>query len=124
MFDLNANETGEALNYYRAQILLYSRLAGLMPAVDGVCTALDDPAALANEVRRARAFGFGAKLCVHPKQIDAVERGLGPTPQEVAWARRVCEVASSGAAATVDGRLVDAPVLAQARRVLAAAGDA
>jgi citrate lyase subunit beta/citryl-CoA lyase len=124
MFDLNANETGEALNYYRAQILLYSRLAGLMPAVDGVCTALDDPAALAEEVRRARAFGFGAKLCVHPKQIEAVQRGLGPTQQELDWACRVCEVASSGAAAAVDGRLVDAPVLAQARRILAAAGDA
>ncbi|MFP6560262.1 CoA ester lyase [Paraburkholderia sp. B3] len=124
MFDLGANETGEPLNYYRAQILLYSRLAGLIPAVDGVCTTLDDAAMLDDEVRRARAYGFGAKLCVHPNQIEAVQRGLGPAPQEVAWARRVCEAASTGAAARVDGRLVDAPVLAQARRILAEAGDA
>lgn len=122
--DIGANEIGEPLHYYRSQILLFTRLAGLLPAVDGVCTILDDPAALDAEVRRARAFGFGAKLCVHPKQIAPVTAGLGPTPREVQWATRVCEVASSGAAAAVDGKLVDAPVLAQARRILEAAGHA
>ncbi|WP_213763653.1 CoA ester lyase [Caballeronia sp. dw_19] len=122
MFDLAANETGEPLNYYRSQILLYSRLAGLIPAVDGVCTTLDNPSVLEDEVRRARAFGFGAKLCVHPLQIEPVNHGLGPTPQELAWALRVCEVVSNGAAVAVDGRLVDAPVLAQARRIVASAG--
>jgi citrate lyase subunit beta/citryl-CoA lyase len=122
MLDIAANDTGEPLNYYRSQILLYSRLAGLIPAVDGVCTTLGDPAVLDEEVRRARAFGFGAKLCVHPEQIGPVTAGLGPTPEELAWALRVCEVASSGAAAAVDGRLVDAPVLAHARRIVASAG--
>jgi citrate lyase subunit beta/citryl-CoA lyase len=124
MLDLGANDSGEVLHYYRTQILLHSRLAGLTPAVDGVCMSLDDPAVLDDEVRHARAFGFGAKLCVHPKQIEPVNRGLGPTPQEVAWAHRVCEVASSGAAASVNGKLVDAPVVAQARRILVAAGEA
>ncbi|WP_144113838.1 HpcH/HpaI aldolase/citrate lyase family protein [Paraburkholderia sp. BCC1886] len=119
--DIGANDIGEPLHYYRTQILLHTRLAGLLPAVDGVCTNLDDDAALDDEVRRARAFGFGAKLCVHPKQIAAVGAGLGPSPQEVKWATRVCEVASSGAAVAVDGKLVDAPVLAQARRILEAA---
>lgn len=122
MFDLAANDTGEPLNYYRSQILLYSRLAGLLPAVDGVCTTLDNPALLDEEVRRARAFGFGAKLCVHPAQIEPVNAGLGPTRHELAWALRVCEVVSDGAAVAVDGRLVDAPVLAQARRIVASAG--
>lgn len=122
--DIGANEIGEPLHYYRSQILLFTRLAGLLPAVDGVCTTLDDPAALDDEVRRARAFGFGAKLCVHPKQIAPVTAGLGPTPRELQWATRVCEVAGSGAAIAVDGKLVDAPVLAQARRILAAAGHA
>jgi citrate lyase subunit beta/citryl-CoA lyase len=42
----------------------------------------------------------------------------------VQWATRVCEVAQSGAAVAVDGKLVDAPVLAQARRILEAAGHA
>jgi citrate lyase subunit beta/citryl-CoA lyase len=122
--DIGANEIGEPLHYYRSQILLFSRLAGLLPAVDGVCTTLDDATTLDAEVQRARAFGFGAKLCVHPKQIAPVTAGLGPSPREVHWATRVCEVAGSGAAVAVDGKLVDAPVLAQARRILQAAGHA
>jgi citrate lyase subunit beta/citryl-CoA lyase len=122
--DLGANEIGEPLHYYRSQILLFTRLAGLLPAVDGVCTNLGDATALVAEVQRARAFGFGAKLCVHPKQIAPVTAGLGPAPREVQWATRVCEVAQSGAAVAVDGKLVDAPVLAQARRILEAAGHA
>ena len=121
MLDIGANESGEPLNYYRSQILLYSRLAGLLPAVDGVCTTLDSPEALDQEVRRARSFGFGAKLCVHPSQIGPVNAGLGPTKEELDWALRVCEVVSNGAAVAVHGRPVDAPVLAQARRIVASA---
>src|ERR1700744_4347240 len=48
--DIGANEIGEPLHYYRSQILLFTRLAGLLPAVDGGCTNLDDSTALVAEV--------------------------------------------------------------------------
>ncbi|MNF12318.1 Citrate lyase subunit beta-like protein [compost metagenome] len=48
-----------------------------------------------------------------------VHAALAPSAEELAWARRVMEGAASGAAAfKVDGKMVDAPVIARARRVL------
>lgn len=117
--DLGIEDDGEPLHYFRARIVLASRLARLPAPIDGVCTALEDPVLLAQELARARRFGFGAKLCIHPRQVAAVNAGFGPTPDQVAWARRVLAAADRGGVARVDGQMVDAPLLARAREVLA-----
>lgn len=111
----------EELAFVRGQLVIESRHAGLPAPVDGVTLALDDAEALASDVRRARSFGFGAKLCVHPRQVTAVEAGFAPSETELAWARRVRAAASSGAATAVDGKLVDRPVLERAAALLAEA---
>lgn len=122
--DLDIADDDLALLPFRMQLVLTSRLAGLPPPVDGVTTALDDAARVESEARRARALGFGGKLCIHPKQVAIVNAAFAPSEEELAWARRVIEAAaaSDGAAVAVDGKMVDAPVLARARRLLAAAG--
>jgi citrate lyase subunit beta / citryl-CoA lyase len=104
--------------------VLVSRLAGLAAPVDGVSTALDDEAALARDAARARRLGFGAKLCIHPKQVAVVHRVLAPSAQELEWAQRVMAAVSQsqGAAVAVDGKMVDAPVVLRAQRLLGAAG--
>jgi len=124
MLDLGVEDDGEPLHALRTRLVLQSRLAGLPAPVDGVCTDLADGAALAREIDRARRFGFGAKLCVHPSQVEPIHRGFMPSEQAIRWARRVCEAAggAQGAAMAVDGMLIDVPVLERARRVLAAAG--
>ncbi|MGY0195020.1 HpcH/HpaI aldolase/citrate lyase family protein [Leptothrix sp. BB-4] len=111
---------GDALLFFRSGLVLASRLAGLAAPVDGVSTALDDGVALARATARARRLGFGAKLCIHPKQVEAVNRGFSPSDAELDWARRVLAAAagSGGAAVAVDGRMVDAPVLLRARRLM------
>ncbi len=120
--ELGIDDAGEPLHYFRSKLVLASRLGGLGAPIDGVCTALDDAAALDAELARARCFGFGAKLCIHPKQVAAVNAGFGPTDEQIAWARRVVAAAGSGGAARVDGRMVDAPVVARAREILRQAG--
>jgi citrate lyase subunit beta/citryl-CoA lyase len=116
--DLNIEGDGEELDMFRSQIVLASRLAGLTTPVDGVSTVLDDPVVIESEARRGRRFGFGAKLCIHPLQIDAVHRAYAWTDAELAWAERVLQAveASSGAAVAVDGKMVDMPVILKARR--------
>lgn len=118
--DLGIEGDDDALLFFRSQLVLASRLANLDAPVDGVTTALGDDDAIARDTARARRLGFGAKLCIHPKQVAAVNRGFLPSDAERAWAHRVLAAAeaSGGAAVAVDGRMVDAPVLLRARRLL------
>lgn len=120
MLDLGIGDAGRPLDAFRTSLVLASRLAGLPPPVDGVCVDLEDTAALAAEVRRARDFGFGAKLLIHPKQVEPVRRGFAPTAEETGWAQRVVAAAAAGdgAAVAVDGKMVDRPVLLRAERIL------
>lgn len=116
--ELGIDDNGEPLHYFRSRLVLASRLGRLNAPVDGVCTALDDEEALRAELDRARRFGFGGKLCIHPRQVAAVNAAFQPTADEIAWAGRIVAAAGSGAAARVDGRMVDAPVVARARELL------
>lgn len=118
MSDSGIQGDGEELDSVRIQLVLVSRLAGLPPPIDGVSLAVDDAQQLEQDVRRSRRYGFGAKLCIHPKQVVGVHSGFAPTPTEIAWAHRVLDTLASGTlgAITVDGKLVDKPIalLAQA----------
>jgi len=107
----------------RFAVSIATRLAGLAPAVDGVTVQTDDEPRLREDTLRAKRFGFGGKLCIHPKQVRVVKEAFAPAPEELAWARRVVEAdaASGGSAVKVDGSMVDAPVVATARRILARA---
>jgi citrate lyase subunit beta / citryl-CoA lyase len=100
-------------------IAVASRCAGRAGPVAGVTPEIGDDAALARDLAWARAFGFTAKLCIHPRQVDAVRRALAPSDQELDWARRVLAAAGSAAGAVqVDGRMVDRPVLLKAQSIL------
>ncbi|HVO90722.1 MAG TPA: CoA ester lyase [Casimicrobiaceae bacterium] len=118
--DLGIGGDDEELVHARSQIVLVSRVARLQRPVDGVTTALDDPEQLRRETLRARRYGFGAKLCIHPKQVGVVNECFAPTPDEIAWANRVVEAASraAGGAVAVDGKMVDRPVILQAEDIL------
>jgi citrate lyase subunit beta/citryl-CoA lyase len=119
--DLDIVDDDLALLAFRSQLVLASRVANLPAPVDGVTTALDDAVRIELEARRARSLGFGAKLCIHPRQVAIVNSAFSPVEAELAWARRVvgAAAAADGAAVAVDGKMVDAPVLARARRLLA-----
>ncbi len=104
----------------RLAMVVASRRAGLPAPVDGVTTATTDAQVLAQDAQRSRRFGFGAKLCIHPAQVAGVHQALAPTEAECAWAERVlaAEVEARGGAFSVDGKMVDPPVLLLARQIL------
>ena len=107
----------------RFAVSVATRIGHLAPAVDGVTVQTDDEPRLREDVLRAKRFGFGGKLCIHPKQVAVVHATLAPSEGEVAWARRVVEAdaAAGGNAVKVEGKMVDAPVVATARHILARA---
>ena len=122
-FQVDLRLADEDLVAYRSQLVLVSRVAELPSPVDGVTTAIDDAEALRRDTSRARALGFGGKLCIHPKQVGLVNAAFRPTDDEIAWAERVVAAAvqGDGAAVAVDGKMVDRPVLLKAREILSTA---
>jgi citrate lyase subunit beta/citryl-CoA lyase len=95
-----------------------SRSAGLAAPIDGVTADIADADVLARDTQRSRRAGFSAKLCIHPQQIAGVHRAFAPTPQECDWARRVLAGQDQGGVYSVDGRMVDAPVILLAEQMV------
>ena len=108
----------------RYQIVLASRLAQIAPPIDGVTPSTDDLPRITDDAERAKRMGFGAKLCIHPKQVAIVQTAFMPTEEEIRCAQRVIEAdhASKGGAVKLDGRMIDRPVVLLAQRTLALAG--
>jgi citrate lyase subunit beta/citryl-CoA lyase len=118
--DMGIPGEDDALLYFRSQLVMVSRLAQLAPPVDGITTVFDSPEPVHADALRAKQLGFGGKLCIHPKQIAPVHEAFAPTEQEIAWAKRIVEanVKANGAAVSLDGTMIDRPVVARAQAIL------
>ncbi|MGJ5797632.1 HpcH/HpaI aldolase/citrate lyase family protein [Streptomyces europaeiscabiei] len=116
-----AHDDRTALAWARSRLVVASSAAGIGAPVDGVTTAVRDADVLRDDVAHARRLGFTGKLCIHPAQLPGVAAGFTPSAEEVRWARAVLDAGES--VTTVDGQMVDRPVLIRASRVLAAARE-
>jgi len=118
--DLTGDERG--FIYPACRIAVASRAAAIAPPIAGVTSEIGDEAKLLADLEFARACGFAAKLCIHPKQVDSIHAAMRPSESEMAWAKEVAAVAeSSRGAVQVGGKMVDRPVIAKALRILARA---
>ncbi|MCC7327247.1 MAG: CoA ester lyase [Burkholderiales bacterium] len=116
--DLGLSGDERGLDYAASRIAIASRCAGLPTPIAGVTPAINDEARLLDDLESARALGFGAKMCIHPRQVAAIHQAWQPTAAEVDWARRVLAAAAGAKGAiVVDGRMVDRPVLRKAQAI-------
>jgi len=127
--DLGAVRTRDGLEiaYARAHLVHAARAAGAL-AIDTVFVDLADHDRLQAEARQARQLGYSGKLLIHPAQIEPVHQAFAPSAGEIAHARRVLEAFEAAQARgdgviALDGQMIDAPVVARAREVLALAGS-
>lgn len=124
-----ALETGfepseETLLMPKQQMIFAARAAGIMPLgfIDSLA-AFRDRDVFARMVRRSRQFGFMGAGCIHPGQVPIVNEQYSPSADEVTYARRIVDedavhVAAGRASWSVDGKMIDVPVVARARRLL------
>ena len=105
----------------RLAVVLAARRASLPPPVDGVTPGTQDMAQLEREAARAQRGGFGGKLCIHPAQVAGVNAAFSPSPAQLEWSQRVLAAfeAAGGGVFSLDGRMVDAPVVRLAQRTRA-----
>jgi citrate lyase subunit beta / citryl-CoA lyase len=108
----------DVARHARSQVLLAAAAHG-RAAVDAVHLDIADLDGLAAEARDAAASGFAATACIHPGQVATVRAAYRPSPAETDWARRVLEAAREAPGVfAFEGRMIDEPVLSQARRLL------
>lgn len=107
----------------RALTLFAAHGAGVA-AVDTVFPAIKDDAGLAAYAARARRDGFTGMMAIHPSQVEPINAAFTPSADEAARAQAIVDAfaANPGAGVLqVDGKMVDAPHLKQARHILSLA---
>ncbi|KAI1127918.1 Pyruvate/Phosphoenolpyruvate kinase-like domain-containing protein [Nemania abortiva] len=115
--------------YARSAIATAARAASLPSTIDLVCTSYkreEGLARLEEECRGGKAMGFNGKQCIHPSQVETVQRLFAPGEEEVEWAVRIViadeKAASAGRGAwTLDGAMIDAPVVGKAKTIVSRA---
>lgn len=122
--DIGARLAWEPMLHARGVLAAACAAAGVdlldVPHID-----VNDDEGLAAECARVRAMGFTGKACIHPRQVPLVNAAFAPDAAEIAHAKRVMEAFENarGAAALLDGKLIELPLIRAARRILAAAGE-
>ncbi|MFC7045455.1 HpcH/HpaI aldolase/citrate lyase family protein [Halobacteriaceae archaeon GCM10025711] len=122
--DIGATRTaeGDEVLYAREHVVLAASAAGV-DAIDTVYTDIGDVEGLAAETRFAAQLGYDGKMAIHPAQVDPINDAFTPSPDDVAWAERVVAAQEEAEAAgrgvfRVDDEMIDAPLVAQAERIL------
>jgi len=128
--DVGATRTagGEEVTYARQRVVAAAAAAGV-DAVDTVFTDFEDEAGLRAEAERAVEWGFDGKLAIHPAQVDPINDAFTPEEAAIEWAERVLDARDHAAADDravfeVDGEMIDAPLIAQAERIVERAAAA
>jgi len=125
--DLGMEPDDDTLRMPRQQLVIAAAAAGIMPlGLMGVATRFDDLEAYRALSLRSRRFGYAGATCIHPSQIAVLNAAFAPTEDELAWARRVIDGADAAAhdgkgAFQIDGKMIDAPIVARARNIVARA---
>ncbi len=122
--DLGIKATREGLEmlYAKSAVILAAKANGLL-AFDTVYTDINNPEGLREQARMSVSLGFSGKAAIHPSQIAIIHEAFSPDEKEVRKAERIVRGAREAeerglGVVAVDGRMVDAPVVAQAVRTL------
>lgn len=117
--ELGCRPAWEPMFAIRASMVTTAGLAGIMP-IDPPYLNVKDEKGLKLECKRVRDMGYTGKICIHPSQLETVNRAFSPTPEEIERAQKIVKAVSSqgGGAVIVDGRMVDPPVVKIAQRIL------
>jgi len=106
----------------RSMVCIAARAANVL-ALDTPYFLFRDPEGLRHNALASKKIGFKGKFAIHPSQVDIINATFSPSPAEIDYARRVvaafeaAERAGKGAT-SLDGKVVDVPVVKRARALL------
>lgn len=114
------------LAFARATVCTAARAAGV-PALETPYFKLGDLDGLRSSSLAAKHIGFKGRFAIHPEQIEPINECFSPSAAEVEQARRIVAAyeaaeAQGRGSTSLDGHVIDVPVVKRARAVLALAG--
>jgi citrate lyase subunit beta/citryl-CoA lyase len=104
--------------YPASRLAVASRCAGLPAPIAGVTSAIRSREDLDGDIEFERSLGFGAKMCIHPCQVDWARQAYAVSKAELEWAEQILEATRTSHAVAVAGQMIDRPVVERARRTL------
>jgi citrate lyase subunit beta/citryl-CoA lyase len=122
--DLGCEPCAEALSWICQSMVVAARQSGIAAlGFPGSISNISDLDELKTQIGKAKKIGMNGSLCIHPAQVELINSGFGYSEAEYAWAKRVVsamkEAEQKGqGVATIEGKMVDAPVLARAKEIL------
>lgn len=110
--------------YTARSLVVYAAREAEVYAIDSVFSDVRDDEAFIAEVVQAKELGFDGKSCVNPRQIDLVYQIFAPSEKEIDYAHRVLEAYQealdrNSGVISLNGKMIDAPMIIRAERVLA-----
>ncbi len=114
-----------ALDWPAQMVAVAARARGLAAfGQPGPVAEIADMDAYARLLVKARAMGFTGTLCIHPKQVTLANRVYSASEEEIALAREIISAFEAAlrdgrGAFALHGRMIDAPIVDQARATLA-----
>ena len=128
--DIGATRTPEGWEVFYARSAVVTHAAAFnLQAIDMVYIDFNDLEGLRREALEGARLAYAGKQVIHPNQVAPVQQAFTPSDEAIAYARRVIQAfeenqqAGKGAFA-LDGKMIDAPILKAAERVIALAGAA
>lgn len=125
--DLEVERTkeGKEIEYARSKVAMACK-AYQIDAIDTPFTDVTDNDGLQKDCNTCKTLGMNAKAAIHPNQIDIINESFLPSNKLITWAKRVMiateEANKKGLGAfSLDGKMVDKPVIERAKKILAKA---
>ncbi|ADD68357.1 Citrate (pro-3S)-lyase [Denitrovibrio acetiphilus DSM 12809] len=123
--EIERTKSGEELFHARTRVIWAAKAAGIQ-ALDTIFADVSDMESFAKEVRLIKTLGFSGKSLINPRQIELIHEIFAPTAEEIDYAKQVVEAiikarAMGTGVISLNGKMVDAPVVKRATRVIKSA---
>jgi len=122
---IERTKTGSEILFPRFQVI-YACAANKIEAIDTPFTDTKDESGLSADCKTAAELGMNAKACIHPNQVETVNKYFSPSQKLIDWSLRVIEAQKKAEANglgvfSLDGKMIDKPIIERAEKVLAKA---
>lgn len=120
--EVERTEQGLEILFARSMVIMAAKANGI-DAIDTPYTSTTNSKGLESDSRFAKSLGMNAKACIHPNQIDIVNQVFSPSLEAIEHAKRILEaevlaIQQQRGAFSVDGKMIDKPIIDRARKVI------